>query len=83
MGGERYDELLRITDFHAADRYRQQARLAAASIYYLQLTEALGRVPEPSEFSANRYEWDWAGGLDRGWSIYERAIEQARSAGHM
>jgi hypothetical protein len=81
LGGERYDELLRITDFPAADRFRQQSRLAAASIYYLQLTEALGRVPKPTEFGANRYEWDWAGGLDKGWRIYERAIEQARSAG--
>ena len=81
LGGERYDELLRITDFPAADRFRQQSRLAAASIYYLQLTEALGRVPKPTEFRANRYEWDWAGGLDKGWHIYEHAIEQARSAG--
>jgi hypothetical protein len=78
LGGERYDEMLRVTDFPAADRYRQQARLAAASIYYLQLTEALGRVPEPSEFGANRYEWDWADGLEQGWHVYQHAIEQAR-----
>jgi hypothetical protein len=80
LGGERYDELLRITDFPAADRFRQQSRLAAASIYYLQLTEALGRVPKPTEFGANRYEWDWAGGLDKGWHTYQHAIERARSA---
>jgi hypothetical protein len=80
LGGEQYDELLRITDFSAADRFRQQSRLAAASLYYLQLTEALGRAPEPVEFGANRYEWDWAGGIEQGWHVYQRAVKQVRSA---
>jgi hypothetical protein len=79
LGGERYDEPLWVTDYPAALRYHQQARLAAASLYYLQLTEALGRTPEPSEFGANRYKWDWASGLEKGWQLYQRAIEQARS----
>ena len=80
LGGEQYDELLRITDFSVADRFRQQSRLAAASLYYLQLTEALGRAPEPVEFGANRYEWDWAGGIEQGWHVYQHAVEQVRSA---
>ncbi|MBN1174104.1 MAG: hypothetical protein JXA67_18170 [Micromonosporaceae bacterium] len=79
LGGERYDEHLRITDFPAADRYRQQARLAAASVYYLQITEALGRTPEPAEFNANRHEWEWAGGIEAGWPIYQNAIEKVRA----
>ena len=82
LGGKPYDEQLRITDFEASDRFRQMSRLATASIYYLQITEALDRVPEPTEFGVNRHEWEWAGGLDKGWRIFQDAIEQVRSNSH-
>jgi hypothetical protein len=78
LGGEYYDDELRVTDFPAADRFRQISRLASGSLYYLQVAEALGRPPEPTEFGANRYEWDWAGDIDKGWPIYQHAIEQTR-----
>ncbi|MFB9831148.1 hypothetical protein [Actinoallomurus acaciae] len=82
LGGQRYDELLRITDFPAANRFRQQSRLAAASVYFLQIAEALGRIPEAAEFGANRFEWEWAGGLDKGWPIYQHTIEQILTKTH-
>ena len=79
LGGQYYNDDLRTTDFPTADRYRQIARLASASTYYLQISEALGRTPEPSEFGANRYEWTWATDLDHGWPLYQQAIQQTRS----
>ncbi|WP_130447854.1 hypothetical protein [Kribbella rubisoli] len=75
LGGEPYEENLRITDFPKADGYRQRSRLATASVRYLQLMEALGRPPEQTEFGAKRYEWEWAGDLDGGWPEYKRAVE--------
>ncbi|RZU10154.1 hypothetical protein EV645_6614 [Kribbella rubisoli] len=75
LGGEPYEENLRITDFPKADGYRQRSRLATASVRYLQLMEALGRPPEPTEFGANRFEWEWAGDLDRGWPTYKKRVE--------
>ncbi|MGW2143504.1 hypothetical protein ACWCOT_04275 [Nonomuraea bangladeshensis] len=74
LGGQPYEELLRVTDFPLADEYRQKARLAAAGVTYLQIAEALGRWPEPKEFGINRFEWSWAGGPDRGWPIYQTAV---------
>jgi hypothetical protein len=67
LGGQHYSDDLRVTDYPAADRFRQISRLASASLYYLQISEALGRNLEPSEFGANRYEWDWASDIDQGW----------------
>jgi hypothetical protein len=51
------------------------ARLAAHGVYYLQIAEATGRRPEPTEFGVKNYEWNWAGGLDRGWPLLEQAID--------
>jgi hypothetical protein len=78
LGGQPYGDDLRITDFPAADRFRQISRLASASLKYLQITEALGRPPEPGEFGANRYEWEWADGIERGWILFQNAIEHVR-----
>ncbi|MGV9308717.1 hypothetical protein ACWDLG_35545 [Nonomuraea sp. NPDC003727] len=75
LGGQPYEELLRVTDFPLADVYRQKSRLASAGVTYLQMSEALGRTPDPKEFGVSRYEWSWAGGPDQGWPIYQTAIE--------
>ncbi|MER6575878.1 hypothetical protein [Nonomuraea sp. NPDC001023] len=75
LGGQPYEELLRVTDFPLADVYRQKSRLASAGVTYLQMFEALGRAPEPKEFGVSRYEWSWSGGPDNGWPIYQSAIE--------
>lgn len=32
------------------------------------------------EFGANRYEWDWAEGIDQGWPRYQHAVHQALAA---
>ncbi|WP_125592379.1 stress protein [Amycolatopsis balhimycina] len=80
LGGRPHDEQLRITDPDAADRFHQLARLAAASVYYVQVSEALGRAPTPIEFRANRYEWNWSEGLENGWPIYRQTIEHVRTA---
>ncbi|MEV6527111.1 hypothetical protein AB0M43_34795 [Longispora sp. NPDC051575] len=77
LGGQRYSNDLRITDYPTADRFRQISRLASGSLYYLQLSEALGRNPEQSEFRAGRYEWEWATNLDQGWPRFQAAIEMA------
>ncbi|WP_169944438.1 stress protein [Microbispora sp. H11081] len=76
LGGRPYEELLRVTNFPLADEYRQKARLAAASVLYLQIAEALGRAPDPKEFGAARHEWSWAGSVDEGWLIYQKAIDE-------
>ncbi|MGH8603964.1 MAG: hypothetical protein ACREXR_14705 [Gammaproteobacteria bacterium] len=39
-------------------------------------------MPKPTEFGANRHEWEWAGGLDKGWRIFQNAIEQVQSNCH-
>jgi hypothetical protein len=81
LGGRPHDEQLRITNPGLADRLHQLARLAAASVYYVQTSEALGRAPIPTEFGVNRYEWGWSGGPEKGWPTYQQAIEHVRSAG--
>jgi hypothetical protein len=79
LGGQHYSDDLRIADYPAADRFRQISRLASASLYYyLQISEALGRAPEPSEFGANGYEWDWAGSINQGWVRFQDAIARVR-----
>lgn len=78
LGGQHYSDDLRITDYAGAERFRQISRLASASLYYLQLSEAISRAPEPSEFGANRYEWDWANDIDQGWPRFQDAIVHAR-----
>ncbi|GGO78931.1 stress protein [Nonomuraea cavernae] len=75
LGGQPYEELLRVTDFPLADVYRQKSRLASAGVTFVQMSEALGRAPDPKEFGVSRYEWSWAGGVDQGWPIYQTAIE--------
>jgi hypothetical protein len=70
LGGTSYGDDLRINNFPDADRQRQLARLATASLRYLQISEALGREPEPTEFGAGRYEWGWADNQADGWSRY-------------
>ncbi|WP_248964816.1 hypothetical protein [Sphaerisporangium perillae] len=76
LGGPPYEDVMRTeSGSKLADNCRQMAKLAAASVSYLQIAEALGRVPEPKEFSADRHDWDWAGGLEQGWPTYQRAIE--------
>lgn len=73
LGGLPFDEAMGAP---LADLCRQQAELAAAGLSYLQLAEALGRVPEAKEFGVERHEWDWAGGVERGWPAYRRAVEK-------
>ncbi|BCB84900.1 hypothetical protein [Phytohabitans suffuscus] len=77
IGGQYYDDELYTSDPDAVDRYGEIARLAARSIYYLQIAEATGRQPEPAEFGVKNYEWTWAGGLERGWPLLEQAISRA------
>ncbi|MEV4708620.1 hypothetical protein [Actinoplanes sp. NPDC049316] len=77
LGGQYYDDELHTSDPKAVDRYREIARLAARGIYYLQIAEATGQRPEPAQFGIKEYEWNWAGGIDRGWPVFEQAIDQA------
>ncbi|MGC4900488.1 hypothetical protein ACLQ2Y_14245 [Micromonospora echinospora] len=77
LGGRYHNNDLRITDYPEARRYHQISRLASASPYYVQISEALGRPPTPDEFGANRHEWDWSNGLQQGWPLYEMAVKRA------
>jgi hypothetical protein len=77
LGGQYYDDNLRISDYAAANRFQQMSRLASSSPRYVQITEALGRPPQPDEFGASRYDWEWTGDLQQGWTRYQQAIHQA------
>ncbi|GIJ34757.1 hypothetical protein [Micromonospora sediminimaris] len=77
LGGQYYDDELYTTDPEAVARYDELSKLAARSIYYLQIAEATERQPEPAEFGVKHYEWNWAGGLERGWPLLKQAINQA------
>ncbi|NJP96649.1 stress protein [Nonomuraea sp. FMUSA5-5] len=76
LGGLPFDEVMKNPGSPLANSCRQKARLAAASVTYLQIAEALGRAPDIKEFGGDRHEWDWADGRERGWSAYQQAIEQ-------
>ncbi|MEU8088659.1 hypothetical protein AB0B57_34230 [Micromonospora sp. NPDC049101] len=75
LGGQYYDDDLRISDSTAADHYEEIARIAARSIHYLQIAEATGRRPDPAEFGIKNYGWNWAGGPECGWPLLEQAID--------
>jgi hypothetical protein len=77
LGAPPYEEAMRNPGSPLADVCRQKAKLANAGVSYLQITEALGRAPEMKEFGADRHEWEWAGGMERGWAAYHHAIEVA------
>jgi hypothetical protein len=79
LAGKPYTEELRIDSAVTTRSLEQVTRLAEASVYYIQVAEALGRPPEPKEFGINRYEWDWAGSPTLGWPRYQQAIEKTRS----
>jgi len=79
IGGHPFDDELASTDNPAYQRLWQLSKLAAASSYFVQATEALGRPPDQTEFNAERYDWPWPGGLDQGWPIYANAIETLRT----
>ncbi|MFC4118964.1 stress protein [Nonomuraea zeae] len=76
LGGLPFDEVMKNPGSPLANSCRQKAHLAAASVTYLQIAEALGRAPEIKEFGGDRHEWDWAGGHEHGWPVYQQAIEQ-------
>jgi hypothetical protein len=77
LGAPPYEEAMRNPGSPLADVCRQKAKLANAGVSYLQIAEALGRAPEMKEFGADRHEWEWAGGMERGWAAYHHAIEVA------
>ncbi len=76
LGGQPYDDDLVATEPDTYRRYWALSRLAAASVYFVQTIEALGRQPEPTEFNAKRYEWPWPDGVNEGWPIYSAVINQ-------
>ncbi|MFI7709093.1 hypothetical protein [Nonomuraea sp. NPDC049480] len=80
LGAPPYEEVMRDPGSLLAAVCRQKARLAGATVCYVQIAEALGGAPEATEFGADRHEWEWAGGLERGWPVYRRAVEAATLA---
>lgn len=60
----------------AQEKERKLRRLSAECVWYVQLMEALGRVPTLKEFGP-KFEWlsqVLASNVDDAWAIYERAI---------
>jgi len=78
LGGVRIEKDMEIHDQPTSSRMWALARLASQSVYYVQQSEALGRPPEPKEFTADRYTWPWEGGIEEGWPIYTAVIERVR-----
>lgn len=76
LGGRPYDDDLVTTDPDAYRRFWALSRLAAASVYYVQTSEALGRQPGPAEFNAKRYNWPWPSGVDEGWPVYSDVVNR-------
>ena len=76
LGGEPFDDDLARTDHARYARLWALSKLAAASVYYLQAQEALGRPPDEREFGAGRHDWPWPGGQDEGWPAYRRTVER-------
>jgi hypothetical protein len=60
-------------------KYWELRRLASDALKYLQLHEALGRAPEPKEFGAEKYRWEYFGGQETAWASYTAAVEALRS----
>lgn len=55
-------------------RQWQLGRLAAESLRYLQLQEALGQPPTAKQFGAQRLRWPWPGGEAEGWPHLQQAL---------
>jgi hypothetical protein len=80
LGGEtRKPNPIDIDDDQAEQRNWQIGHLACASLTYIQISEALGRSPYPTEFGAKQFEWAWAEGLEPGWRQYQTAIDEVRN----
>lgn len=75
LGGVPYHNDLASADSETYGRLWALSRLAAASVFYVQAVEALGRPPEPKEFDPRqRFDWPWPGGVEEGWPIYQEII---------
>jgi hypothetical protein len=58
--------------------YSNLKRLAEQSLWYVQLTEALGRPPQLPEFGRNKFQWlapTVNSDIDEAWKQYCRAVE--------
>ncbi|MGQ4725920.1 TerD family protein [Streptomyces tunisiensis] len=62
-------------------RQWQLGRLAAESLRYLQLQEALGQPPTAKQFGAQRLRWPWPGGEAEGWPHLQRALAALTGVG--
>ncbi|MGW7213603.1 TerD family protein [Streptomyces collinus] len=73
LGGKPVDHDTWVNDPEETQRQWQLGRLAAESLRYLQLQEALGQPPTAKQFGAQRLPWPWPGGEAEGWPLLSPA----------
>ncbi|MEU4110876.1 TerD family protein [Streptomyces sp. NPDC027717] len=74
LGGKPVDHDTWRNDPEETQRQWRLGRLAAESLRYLQLQEALGQPPTAKQFGAQRLTWPWPGEEAEGWPILQQVI---------
>jgi hypothetical protein len=90
LGGEAFKQMSMSTpqqDFQARkqewDRYEKLNELAKSSLWYVQLEEGLGRLPELKEFGLKQFaqlSTVVSDDVDKAWRIYSEAIQAAKGS---
>ncbi len=90
LGGEAFQQMSMSTpqqDFEARkqewDRYLKLKELAERSVWYVQLEEGLGRLPELKEFGLKQFaqlSTVVIDDIDKAWRIYSEAIQAAKAS---
>ncbi|TWD29707.1 stress response protein SCP2 [Streptomyces sp. T12] len=74
LGGEPVDHDTWLNRPEETQRQWQLGRLAAESLRYLQLQEALGQPPTAKQFGAQRLRWPWPGEEAEGWPRLQQVL---------
>lgn len=74
LGGRPVDADMSTNRPEEAQRHWFLSRLAAESLRYLQLQEALGEPPTAKQFGTQRLTWPWPGEEAEGWPILQQTI---------
>ncbi len=91
LGGEPFERRVVVSDREEArvqaqeqERYRKLEWLAEGSLRFIQLEEALGRVPKANEFGASEFKYRsdvLSPEVEQAWQKYAVVIESSTTAG--
>lgn len=83
LGGTVVDHGTWTNDPEETRRQWQLGRLAAESLRYVQVQEALGQPPTAKQFGAQRLVWPWPGKEEEGWPVLQRVLATLTSTSRL